>query len=284
MCLSHLVSVPVGLLLCVGATAAADLSQINRAIQKEPAYQSKPKYCLLVFGPEAKHRVWLVLDGDVLYVDKNDTGDLTGDEKRIKAPSFTASTHPAHAQERSIEVGDLSVAGLTHTKLAVSQTQYRRKVDASGIKGGSTPQQWQDYLDTIWRQIPDGLVYMVSIELDPTCYGWVRDKRAARVRHFAWIDGQGQLAFADRPQAAPIIHFGGPLTLRANPAEKLQRGKVSEDLSLCLGTPGLGPGAFATMGHDHVPKNVHPVVELRFPAKEPGVKPLDRKYVLKERC
>src|SRR5215831_13810140 len=62
---------------------AADLSKIARTIGKEPAYQSKPKYCLVVYGPEAKTRVWLVLDGDVLYADRNGDGDLTGKDERI---------------------------------------------------------------------------------------------------------------------------------------------------------------------------------------------------------
>src|SRR5262249_38019827 len=51
---------------------------------KEPAYKTKPKYGLLVFGPEAKSRVWLVLDGDVLYADKNGNGDLTEKDERIR--------------------------------------------------------------------------------------------------------------------------------------------------------------------------------------------------------
>jgi hypothetical protein len=57
--------------------AAADLTRIDRAVGREPAYKSKPEYCLLVFGPEAKTRVWLVRDQDVLYVDRNGNGDLT---------------------------------------------------------------------------------------------------------------------------------------------------------------------------------------------------------------
>jgi hypothetical protein len=76
---------------CSNAALATDLSKIDRAIRKEPTYQSKsPKYCLLVFGPEAAARVWLVLDGDVLYVDRNGNGDLTEDGERIglaKIPS-----------------------------------------------------------------------------------------------------------------------------------------------------------------------------------------------------
>ena len=57
--------------------AAVDWDKIDRTIAKQPVYQSKaPQYCLLVFGAEAKTRVWLVLDGEVLYVDRNGNGDL----------------------------------------------------------------------------------------------------------------------------------------------------------------------------------------------------------------
>ena len=64
------------LALVTGPAAATDLTKIDRSILKEPVYQSKqPQYCLLVFGPEAKIRVWLVLDGDVLYVDRKGNGD-----------------------------------------------------------------------------------------------------------------------------------------------------------------------------------------------------------------
>src|SRR5438132_12874181 len=51
------------------AAGAAGLSKLDRTIKKEPAYQSRPKYCLLVFGPQAKERGWVVLDGDPLYVE-----------------------------------------------------------------------------------------------------------------------------------------------------------------------------------------------------------------------
>src|SRR6266566_2992050 len=64
---------------------AADLAKIERKIAKEPTYQTQtPKYCLLVFGLDAKTRVWLVQDGDTLYLDRNGNGDLTEDGKRVK--------------------------------------------------------------------------------------------------------------------------------------------------------------------------------------------------------
>jgi hypothetical protein len=64
-------------------TQAADLSKIDRTIAKEPKYQGKPEYCLLVIGPEAKQCVWLVVDGTTLYVDRNGNGDLTDPDERV---------------------------------------------------------------------------------------------------------------------------------------------------------------------------------------------------------
>jgi hypothetical protein len=55
----------LGTLLTVfsGIAVAEDLDKIDRTIRKQPIYASKdPKYCLLVFGPKADTRVWLVLD------------------------------------------------------------------------------------------------------------------------------------------------------------------------------------------------------------------------------
>ncbi len=57
-------------------------------IRKEPAYPEKPRYCLLLFGPQAQARVWLVRAGDRLFVDTNGNGDLTesGKEFRMAGP------------------------------------------------------------------------------------------------------------------------------------------------------------------------------------------------------
>ena len=164
------------------------------------------------------------------------------------------------------------------------QWEYRRKVDASGEFGLSTAQECQEYLDSIWRAVPDGIVYMVSVDLDVACYGLFGEVKGRRIQHFAWVDRHGQLAFAGRAQEAPVVHFGGPLTLRVNPVEKLRRGIDPGQTTLCLGTPGLGPGSFVTMSYDLVPKNMYPVVEVQFPAKENGQHLVARRYVLKQRC
>src|SRR5947199_223492 len=97
------------------AAGPTDLSRIDRRIAKEPAYQTKaPRYCLLVFGPAAKHRVWLVQDGEALYVDRNADGDLTDPAERLT---------PKRAEKDFVqfEVGDLRDGPLTHTGLSVSR-------------------------------------------------------------------------------------------------------------------------------------------------------------------
>src|SRR5262249_21914191 len=66
-----------------GRYSPIDLSKVDRVIKKEPAYHSKPQYCLLLFGRQAETRIWLVLDGDVLYVDYNADGDLTEPGKKF---------------------------------------------------------------------------------------------------------------------------------------------------------------------------------------------------------
>jgi hypothetical protein len=66
-----------------GRVFAVDYDKIDRALTKEPSYKSgAPKYALLLFGPRAKP-VWLVIDGDTAYVDRNGDGDLTADDERI---------------------------------------------------------------------------------------------------------------------------------------------------------------------------------------------------------
>jgi hypothetical protein len=78
--------VPLLLTLPIGSPAASpiDLTKIDRSIAKEPVYQTKdPRYFLLVFGPKAETRIWIVLDGKTLYVDRNGSGDLTEPGKQV---------------------------------------------------------------------------------------------------------------------------------------------------------------------------------------------------------
>jgi hypothetical protein len=106
----------ISTLLVVGNTAVtawgADLAKIDRTIAKEPAYQSKtPKYGLLVFGPQAKSRAWVVLDGDSLYVDRNCNGDLTEPGERLV---FKRKKKPAPNAVDSVSVVITEPGGAKH--------------------------------------------------------------------------------------------------------------------------------------------------------------------------
>jgi len=106
----------LGTVTCWSAvTPAADLAKIDRAIAKEPVYKTEPKYCLLVFGPEAKTRVWLVVDGDVLYVDRNGNGDLTETGKQVRVVKPKNGAYPR------FEAGDILEAEtkIKHTGLTL---------------------------------------------------------------------------------------------------------------------------------------------------------------------
>jgi hypothetical protein len=110
--------------LLVGAAAlhAADLAKVQRTIGREPKYESdSPRYCLMVFGPEAKERVWLVLDGKSLYVDRNANGDLTDEGERL-----------------GVETPDQDPAQFESTELTLNGKQHKFKFYAFG---------WFDYRD-----------------------------------------------------------------------------------------------------------------------------------------
>jgi hypothetical protein len=109
---------------------AADSTKIDRHIAKEPVYQSKsPKYCLLVFGAEAKTRVWLVLDGDTLYLDRNANGDLTEENERIKRngrefeageiTEIAGKAKYAHLRLKQLDLPEKELQGLCMISLEV---------------------------------------------------------------------------------------------------------------------------------------------------------------------
>src|SRR5690348_5507153 len=108
------------LLLAPTPAGAANLGKIERSIKKEARYKGKPKYCLLVFGPEARTKVWLVHDGDTLYVDRNANGDLTEPGEKVRAEKEGAAEG-----NYTFKVGDIRDGKRLHKTLTV----YVSKID-----------------------------------------------------------------------------------------------------------------------------------------------------------
>jgi hypothetical protein len=259
-------SLAAALLFCAPLAQAADLLKVERKIAREPAYQSKaPKYCLLVFGPEAKTRVWLVQDGDVLYVDRNGNGELTEEGKRVKLEQQGDGF-------RTFKAGDVRADGLTHTGLIVTQMK------ASPEQVGN-----DEELARIKKADPDLWIWSVMVAAERPA----EDKRPLP-RHIKYVangDGLGMLLFADRPQDAPVIHFNGPWSLGLQDRKQRLIAGDQTELQIGVGTQGVGPGTFAFVTYPNtIPADAYPVAEITFPAKSPGQEPIKRKFTLKERC
>jgi hypothetical protein len=229
---------------------AADLTKIDRSIAKEPPYQTKaPKYCLLVFGPEARYRVWLVLDGDTLYVDRNGNGDLTEPGKSTKVES--SNSDPASFSPITIFGPD----GKTEEKLNFA------------LYG------WFDYRDG--KNKP---------QVSPAVSVWWKGRWFG-----SWGDETGPCAWGARPKDAPILHIDGPLQMGFEiPAESALQWKRDGqiELSVGVGTKGLGKGAFVHLSYANnaIPEDAYPSAVLEFPNKSPGGPPIQIQTVLKHRC
>jgi hypothetical protein len=254
------------MLLAAPAAAASDLGKIDRTIAKEPAYQTKePRYCLLVFGPEARFRVWLVQDGDVLFVDRNGNGDVTESGERVDKSQ-------GEAGNRRFEVGELVDGALRHAipyvmEFPATEDFVGDAKEVARIKGKHEKaiNTWisirAERPDSDDRPLPKHIQYIVN------------------------GDGLGYLAFADRAQDAPVVHLNGPWTLGLQDIKQhLVVGKQT-NLQIGVGTPGIGPGTFAFVLYPNtIPADAFPVGDFSFPAKEPGGKAVTQTVVFKKRC
>jgi hypothetical protein len=144
----------LAMLLAIPSALADDLAKIDRTIGKQPTYTTKhPKYCLVVPDPAAKTRIWLVLDGEALYVDRNGNGDLTDDGGKIEPhPVFlTGLRVPGQKEPRSLryecDAGQdwqISVLTIDGNYVQVDVKDKRRGRDFSCSSDAEGPLQFAD--------------------------------------------------------------------------------------------------------------------------------------------
>jgi hypothetical protein len=263
------------LLLVMPASRAADPANIDRTIRKEPAYRTKaPKYGLLAFGPEGKHRIWLVRDGDVLYVDRNGNGDLTEPGEKVAAEK-NPGRDPGD-ESGKFDVGDLTVAGRTHKGLFVSFSPLKHY-------SAGTLDPWPGAKAALANDPKAAIVRMhLDVQVPGVKGGGIDGRLSFDVGPF---DLNGVLCFAGSPAEAPVIRFGGPLQVTFYDSLPSLRVGRSSELVLVVGTPGVGAGTFAVLGYEAtIPETAWPVAEVTLPSAKPGAPPLMQKWVLKNRC
>ncbi len=245
---------------------SAELRKIDRTVGKEPRYAAQPRYALLVFGPEAKTRVWLVLDSQVLYVDRNGNGDLTEANERIEPD-------PAAAKKSSGEfVYDMGA-------IAGARLQLRRpRRDPGDRDAGVTDEQH---------------ALLKGYREDHKKHGW---ESASLVRISEdGIQVQNPVVFCQKPKDAQVSHLNGPLTsivrsaALAGTVEPLKRG-AEELFAVCIGTPGLATRnygyapIFSRLTTSEVPAGLHPLAKFEFPHRDPDKPAVKVEVALDRRC
>jgi hypothetical protein len=261
--------------LAVLTFASAEPGPIKNTIRKEPAYQTKtPKYCLLVFGPEATDRVWLVHDGDTLYVDRNGNGDLTEPGKKVSAKS-DKSQDPEFGH--TFEAGDLSVGGKVHKGLTVSfppLSLYARNPSFADFSALQSALKANSNAETA--------VLRIDVQSARLKGGGI----GGRLSYLAgFYDETGILQFASSPTDAPVIHLDGPLHVTFYGLKPTFRLNRDNEAVLMVGTPGQGSGTFAMLAYeDAIPKGLNPKVEIVFPSAQKDSAPVKELFELKDRC
>jgi hypothetical protein len=275
-------AISASLITLVGISVAtgADLSKIDRQLTKEPPYKSKPRYSLLVFGPEAAARVWLVADGDTIYFDRNANGDLTDSSERIELKPFDPKkpeeglAPPQGFGEVAIPSGvRYKVQGIQNLGRSMAFYFEEQKVELKKGKGPEVEKQLKELEEQV-KAMEN--YYMVAVELP------------GKIQQYA------AMTLGDSVKDAPVFHFDGPLQLWTTPHPQLTRGDKDAEISALIVTPGYSK-VKSPFGQEpqvlincctegSVPKDVHPVVEIEFPNKEPGGKPIVAKYELNQRC
>src|SRR5262249_28662373 len=145
-------------------------------------------------GPGTRDRVWLVKDGDTLYVDRNGNGDLTDPGEKI-APRKGGSAEDGHV----FEIPDLILGGRKHLNLRADFRPLSRLVFGENARRAD--------VQAAVEKDPKGEVLSLSLQATMPHLS-----RTARVLfHAGPIDLGGPLCPSATPKEAPVIHLGGPL-------------------------------------------------------------------------
>jgi hypothetical protein len=267
----------VSMLVLLGACGSAwtaDLARIDRTIKKEPKYAGQPGYCLLVFGPEAKQRVWLVQDGSTLYVDRTGTGDLTEPASKVTAKKGQPG---AGEQGFLFEVGELKVGGKTHKGLEVALSPLKALADNPNLMR-------LPHVAAAVKKHPGEMTGRITIDVE--CASLKGSGLGGRVTYMLVVfDTRGVFQLGRKPADAPIVHLDGPLEVTFYGNKPTWTAGRAQDTVLCVGTPGHGPGTFAMIKYEGtIPDGKKPTLDVTYRAKDPSRKPVKELYELKERC
>lgn len=253
---------------------AADLAAIEKTIGSQPTYRTEPRYCLLIFGAEAKIRVWIVEDERTLYVDRNANGDLTDDGPPLQ-PTKVRSLGQGHWDYEYFLDEIKPVTGPAQTQFRLARWNYGQKEDSYGLSV-----TLHDSKRNLEATGSDLSVERSSVK--SSAESAVADAKAPDegIKMYAGWFGT---FWAHSQAKASIVHIGGPLEPRLIREKEFVVDSGVRRLSVCLLTPGLGDAGPARLSEFAIPTSTPIHVRIEWPVG-PGSPPLVTTHVLGEHC
>jgi hypothetical protein len=99
------------------------------------------------------------------------------------------------------------------------------------------------------------------------------------------VDLNGIFQFGDTPEHAPAVHAGGPLQITFFLERPTLRVGRSSELTLVVGSAGIGPGTFAMLAYEGtIPEFAKPTAGIRYHPAMHGNPPPGELFEIKERC
>src|SRR5262249_9034145 len=194
-----------------------------RAIKNLPAFQArKQKYCLITFGPQAALRVWFILDGDRLFVDRNANGDLT-DEGECIPGKFTETTELRRIMNKDMKPGVF--APLKKTEVAYSERWTPKQTEGPILEIEAAGKRYT-LLSLVFQQGDADIVALRNqghSQFLPLFHEPPYEEGAFLSFRTSWKDGEtgesksftqdvrldsaGHLAFGDSPESGPVVRI-----------------------------------------------------------------------------
>jgi len=146
---------------CYPAVAAdsplrAATESTERKPLKEPRYEAAPRYGLMVLGSSRKAEVWMVEDGERLFVDKNANRDLTDDGPPIE-PSDVRDLGKGQRDFNYVLDAIAPAEGPSHTKFDLRRWNYGEKNDSYGLSINVDDRipMYAGWFGTFWSSKPE---------------------------------------------------------------------------------------------------------------------------------
>jgi len=229
------------------AADTPDLQNIDRRIEKQPAYiANRQLYGLLLFGPEAQKRIWMVFDRskprdelyDILYLDLNANGDLTEPTERLVGRAQADSVRFELPDVRDPATGAVHTGFTARVSMAPAPTIMVSLSWRGRFKmGGGYPQESED----------------------------------------------GYLHFGDKPANAPVMWANGDGPFRF---QRWYGGRLSiggaDDFKVFVGQRGAGANAFWAFQEHFLPQSE--AVKATLVYRDGTEKEHRVTCLLKERC